>query len=423
MNQRSEGIAACVALVLSACSASPSTTGKPADAGTRDAGPDTTPAAGSGSGGQSGAHSGGAGAAGHGGGGNSGGAAGSAASSAGGGAGKGQGGTAAEGGSGDMTQPGMTLLVGAGDYGLRGWSSDGMTWSYCGDKASGSDEAPNLLRNIGYGDGVFIAVGGNANSMVMRSLDGAHWQEDVHPTTSCKGESYPSSCTNWMGGIAYLDGVWVAGGGNGALMRSSDGGVTWTGLGGHFVSGKHIRSMGAGSGVFIAGTDGGGLAVSSDQGDSWTAKTPWSGAASDAVLDVAYGGGAFIAYSWSETTSNRSCFISTDKGDTWSACDAMVKASASFVFDGTQWVTAVSGGYATSPDAKTWTKHSASNVPGDLLFDGEVWFGRGGSNVSRGDSLDSFVHAGTGVPDFRAWTIGKVLPSTTPAGSVCVDNR
>ena len=282
-----------------------------------------------------------------------------------------------------------------------------------------------MLRNVGYGDGVFIAVGGNANSMVMRSLDGTHWQEDVHPTTACKGEPYPSSCTNWMGGIAYLDGVWVAGGGNGALMRSSDGGLTWTGLGGHFVNGKHIRSMGAGSGVFIAGTDGGGLAVSSDQGDSWTAKTPWSGAASDAVLNAAYGGGTFIAYSWAETTSNRSCFISSDKGDSWSACDAMVKSSASFVFDGTraQWVTAVAGGYATSPDGKAWTKHSASNVPSDLLFDGETWFGRGGSSVSRGDTLDSFMRAGTGVPDFRAWTIGKVLPSTMPAGSACVDNR
>jgi hypothetical protein len=322
-----------------------------------------------------------------------------------------------------MTQPGMTLLVGAGDYGLRGWSSDGMSWTYCGDKPAGGDHVPNLLRNIGYGDGVFIAVGGDANGMVMRSLDGTHWQEDVHPTNACKGEKYPDSCSNWMGGIAYLDGVWIAGGGNGALMRSTDGGATWTGLGGHFSSGKHIRSMGAGAGRFIAGTDGGGLAVSSDRGDSWTAKSPWSGAAPDAVLDVAFGNGTFIAYSWAETTSDRACFISSDMGDSWSACDAMVKSSHSFVFDGARWVASVSGGYATSADGKAWTQHSASNVPSMLLFDGDTWFGRSGGNVSRGATLDSFMRAGSGVPDFRAWTIGKVLPSTTPAGSACMDDR
>jgi hypothetical protein len=102
----------------------------------------------------------------------------------------------------------------------------------------------------------------------------------------------------------------------------------------------------------------------------------------------------------------------------------MVKSSASFVFDGSQWVTAVTGGFAQSPDGKTWTKHSASNVPGALLFDGAIWFGRSGSNVSRGATLDNFLHVGSGVPDFRAWTIGKVLESNLPVtGSVCVDNR
>jgi hypothetical protein len=77
---------------------------------------------------------------------------------------------------------------------------------------------------------VFIAVGGDANGMVMRSLDGVHWQEDVHPTNACPGEGYPSSCTNWMGAVTYDAGVWLAAGGNGAIMRSNDGGATWKGV-------------------------------------------------------------------------------------------------------------------------------------------------------------------------------------------------
>ena len=73
-----------------------------------------------------------------------------------------------------------------------------------------------------------------------------------------------------------------------------------------------------------ARTDGGALNITRDQGDSWTIQTPWSNAASNAVLDVAYGGGTFIAYAWAETTSGRACFVSSDAGDNWTACDAMV---------------------------------------------------------------------------------------------------
>jgi hypothetical protein len=405
-------------LLLGACSSSAkSTAPAPRDAGVRDAAGDDEPAAGGG-GDQGGA----SGRGGRGGtqglGGRGGGGAGGmpAAGSGGGSAGH----VAAGSGGGESTAPGTTLLVGAGDYGLRGWSSDGEAWMYCGDKAAGNDHVPNLLRNIGYGDGVFIAVGGDANGMVMRTLDGEHWQEDVHPKTACKNDGYPSSCTNWMGAVAFLDGTWVAGGGNGAMMRSRDGGVTWTTLHSGFPE-KHIRSMGAGGGRFLAGTDGGGLAVSKDSGDSWTQKSPWSGAAADAVLQFAFGAGTFIAFS----SSGGACFVSSDLGDSWEACAASVKSSQSFIHDGTGWVTPASGGYATSPDAKTWTSHSASNVPSRLLFDGKIWFGRSGGTIYRGATLDTFASVATKISDFRGWTLGAVFDKNVPVKDVpvCTDKR
>jgi hypothetical protein len=324
-------------------------------------------------------------------------------------------------GSGDTVGPlaGATVLVGVGDAALRGRSADGSNWLYCANAASHQGEAVDLLRNTGYGAGVFIAVGGDTNNgMVMRSLDGEHWQEDVHPTTACKGEAYPSSCTNWMGGVAYLDGTWLAGGGNGAMMRSTDVGASWTGLHAGFPE-KHIRSIGAGSGRFLAGTDGGGLAVSKDQGDSWTAKTPWSSAPSNAVLQFAYGNGSFIAFTQEDIAAGqRACFVSSNLGDDWQACDASVKSNVSFVHDGTRWVTSANGGYATSTDAKTWTSHTASNVPSQLLFDGKTWFGRTGGTVYRGATLDSFASVATKVSDFRAWTLGAVLATNLPVMGV-----
>jgi hypothetical protein len=329
------------------------------------------------------------------------------------------------GASGAPAPAGSTMIVGVGSAAFRGRSSDGASWMYCGESSGGDDHAPNLLRNIAYGDGVFIAVGGDANSMVMRSLDGVHWQNDLHGTSSCPGESYPQSCKNWMGAVAFHAGVWVAAGGNGAVMRSTDGGVSWTGLPSTF-SEARIRAIGAGSGRFLAGTDGGAIWLSTDDGAHWMKKTPWANASSDAFLQFAHGAGTFIAFASDFVdASARACFVSSNAGDDWEPCAASVKSNLSFVHDGSRWVTPASGGYATSSDGKTWMTHTASNVPSILLFDGTAWYGRSGGSVYRGTTPDDFARVAMGVSEFRGWAIGKVLDENLPVTGVpaCVDNR
>jgi hypothetical protein len=328
----------------------------------------------------------------------------------------------------DAMQPatGSSMIVGVGSWGLRSRSPDGGPFVVCRNPMTSSDHSPDLLRDVGYGDGVFIAVGGDMNAMVMRSLDAVHWQEDLHPIAGCT-DSYPSSCTNWMGAVAYHDGVWLAGGGNGALMRSTDGGLTWSGV--HPKSTPDpIRHMAGGSGRFVAGADHGAVFVTADKGDSWTRFDLWTGHQQAEGMRVAHGAGSFIAWgSWYNSSSaktEQSCFVSADKGDHWQACDASVATSNSFVHDGTRWVTRAGSGYATSTDGVSWVAHAASGVPSELLFDGKTWFGRSGTTFSRGDSPDAFkVLTGTKASDFRSWTIGLVLDSSLPVMGVpaCTD--
>jgi hypothetical protein len=320
---------------------------------------------------------------------------------------------------------GSSMIVAVNSWGMRARSADGGAFVICRNAETSDDHTPDLLRDIGYGAGVFIAVGGDLNSMVMRSLDAVHWQEDLHPTKGCSDPSFPSSCTNWMGGIAFADGVWLAGGGNGAVMRSKDAGLTWQGV--HpAVTPTPIRHMAAGSGRFVAGGDAGAVFVSADAGDSWKRFDLWSDHSQAQGMRVAHGAGSFIAWgSWYNGNGfDKSCFVSVDKGDHWKACDASVATSTSFVYDGTRWVTQVAKGYATSTDGVAWTQHTASGVPSELLFDGTTWFGSSGTTLSRGASPDTFKSIPTvTVPDFRAWTIGLVLDANLPVTGIaaCTD--
>jgi hypothetical protein len=316
---------------------------------------------------------------------------------------------------------GSSLFVGVGNWGLRGMTRDGAAWSYCGNPPTGSDHSPDLLRAVGYGDGVFVAVGGDQNSMVMRSLDGVHWEEDLHPTTSCEGEPYPGSCDNWMGAVAYGDGTWIAGGGNGALMRSTDGGETWEGI--HpDPTPSAIRTFAFGEGRFIAGTDSGALIVTRDGGNSFESHPLWEHA-----MRVAYGRGAFVAWgaNWNGSGFDRACFVSTNAGDDWTACASEVAQAGHFAHDGDRWHARTDAGYATSDDAITWTPQAAGEVPSEFRWDGERWVGFGGGRGWSGASFEDWASSAEDVPDFRGFTVGFVLEENLPVEGVpaCEDDR
>jgi len=98
------------------------------------------------------------------------------------------------------------LFVSAGNFGNLAWSTDGRTWF------EEHYDYDTHLRNLVYGDGRFVSIGGERRAV---TLDGVSWEHDeIHSGT----ELY---------GLAYGNGVFVATGTDGLIATTTDG-ITWT---------------------------------------------------------------------------------------------------------------------------------------------------------------------------------------------------
>ena len=89
-----------------------------------------------------------------------------------------------------------------------------MPWTFVDAVESG-----HIYQSVDYGGHVFIAISSNAEPKVIRSADGGQTWTGISST-----EDNP-----WME-VAYGDGVWVAvaHSGTNRVMRSTDGGLNWT---------------------------------------------------------------------------------------------------------------------------------------------------------------------------------------------------
>jgi hypothetical protein len=174
------------------------------------------------------------------------------------------------------------------------WSEDGaQTWTVAA--------LPSIaFWNSGaYGDGVFILTGHNNSApRGAKSIDGGQtWKEMIPPTTGRVQ-------------LGYGDGVFVAlGWGTTQAARSEDGGETWEAVT-LPVSGQWKR-VGYGSGVFISldySDDSNTTIRSEDGGETWEAvtlpvSTKWT--------DASYGNGVFVL------VGDNAAAKSEDGGETW----------------------------------------------------------------------------------------------------------
>ncbi len=165
-----------------------------------------------------------------------GGAVGTAGASAGGSAG--EAGLAGSGGQGGSAQPsGKPTFVAVGYAGRRVRSLDlGATWTDEQMLGGGGDDE-FLLRAVGFGQGVFVALGWK----ILSSPDGKTWTEQPNPQHQ------------WLGGVQFGGGSFLATGGYGYCASSVDG-LTWKACK-SIPNNEASRSLAFGAGKFVTATD------------------------------------------------------------------------------------------------------------------------------------------------------------------------
>jgi hypothetical protein len=148
--------------------------------------------------------------------------------------------------------------IGVGYGSLIGVSTDGVSWETVCEVAQDGD-SDSLLRGIAQGDGKIFAFGGSGKTRLLLSYDGLHWEDHTF-------------AQNWMGGLAFGNGVWVAVGGYG-LQGWSKNGLDWPKEQiAYPAPNKAYRSLVFGGGRFVAYGDDGRRTVTVD-GKTWTNDT------------------------------------------------------------------------------------------------------------------------------------------------------
>ena len=153
---------------------------------------------------------------------------------------------------GAATQPtGKPTFVAVGYAGRRIRSLDlGVTWTDDQMLGGGGDDE-FLLRAVGFGKGLFVALGWK----VLSSPDGKTWTEQTNPQHQ------------WLGGVQFGGGFFLATGGYGYCASSSDG-LTWQACK-SIPNNEASRSLAFGDGKFVTATDPGNWFESSD-GQAWS---------------------------------------------------------------------------------------------------------------------------------------------------------
>lgn len=236
----------------------------------------------------------------------------------------------------------VAVAVGYGTRRIR--SEDGLAWTDFVEVDPNGGDDDNLLRGVGYGGGMFVAVGGAAIALTLRSPDGIAWE----PVSNDLGD--------FVSDVAWQDGTFVAAGGNGLRARSLDEAATWQDAAPYYSG--HFRAIAAGNGVFVAvghtyGDSMVGLSTSSIDGATWTTEqtfgTPMGGGS------IAFGDGVFVA-----RDASGALRISED-GEQWGEPVAQREGDGRVIHVNGEFLTSGADGFWSSPDGQRWSSAGAGD--------------------------------------------------------------
>lgn len=310
----------------------------------------------------------------------------------------------------------VSRFVAVGYGGHRISSDDGLHWEneqllVAPGVAGGDDD--NVFRGIGFGNGLFVAVGGSGRTLIMTSKDGAAWVNQ-------------SVNRGWMGDVKYGNGIYFGAGGNGLHMigtpDSSPGGVQWTFYhsgtqpqrpnvqasdidvilpsGAQLNWGSHIRRVAVGKNadrtkdIFIAFGDGGRRSVTDGSLNAqgrvhwlkhWNSGTP--------LVQMAYGNGVFVGVGYNGVRE-----ISTDGGLNWTTytasqglapnCAPLPTSSPATQFNnvvwtGSQFVALSNDAIAVSTDGTSWSWYNYTSTVYASGFGNGKFIGFNGWDINR----------------------------------------
>ena len=244
----------------------------------------------------------------------------------------------------------VAVVVGYGSRRAR--SVDGTSWTnFVQVTANGSDDN-DLLRGIGFGGGTFMAVGGSSDGLVFTSTDGITW-------------SAPNrSLSDWLGNVTYLNGRFIAAGGNGLRVRSLDKGATWSAGAGHQT--VHYRDITNNGTIAVAvghthsATPNVGIVSSTTDGITWTERKRGG----QHLGRVVAGNGTFVA------AGNAGGISRSTNGTTWTDQTLLSGGGqVELAWTGTEFIATVGGKHFRSTDGVTWSSSTAAK-PVHGMFNG-----------------------------------------------------
>jgi len=192
----------------------------------------------------------------------------------------------------------VAVADGSTDSSYQTVAALGSAWS------ASNSTGQTTLKSITYGNGVYVAVGGNSGTATaVSSTDGVTWINRSSAIASLSAGNYSA--------ITYGNGTFVAIQTGGVVTSTSANGVTWA-PGGNLPASTTWSSVAYGNGRFVAIETGGRrVAYSINKGVSWIL-SPAGLPLSANWSKVAYGQGLFIAIA----SGQNICATSTD-GVTW----------------------------------------------------------------------------------------------------------
>jgi len=184
-------------------------------------------------------------------------------------------------------------FVAGGMYGKIAWSENGIDWTEVDSKFT--SKSTDVIYDIAYGNGTFVAVGGETSSdswtsaykLVYSNTRGTSW---TIGTTGISGEGS-------FGSVTFGNNIFLAGGSKGLIISSQDG-KTWKTVATNIFGGTYlVENLAYGNNTFVA-TSRSKIAYSTNNGANWTIiddeKRPFD---YEFINRIVFGKGKFVAIS------------------------------------------------------------------------------------------------------------------------------